>query len=310
VTLFLGSSPQSEVEATVRKLRAALKDCEGERELLRSQVERIEQEARDGHLIVQASTEEALKTHSEVQEEMERALKEAAEREAALETSVAAHQARIASLQATVATVEARASARDDALRFEITLAERKCQEAEAARDELAANSTEATLPLLRELQAANAAAARAKDAAADTEARLLARVQTAEAALLSAETAERGARARAAVADSTVKEATAYASSLADDLAATRQRCVCSQAPCLLQSRLLLCLLVFCVSLGCFFVLPGLTSSTRNAKTRCTACSRRRRRAPAVRCVRPCAYRSLLTRAFAYALARPASWP
>ena len=162
---------QSEVEGVVRKLRATLKDTESQRDELRQKLEALEQEAQKSQLIVQASSEE-------VQSEAARAEKEALEREAALQASVAAHAARMASLQATLAAAEARSATREDALRAQLASLERRCQELEAARDELIANDTEATVPILRELEAVTAAAARAADAAADTEARLLSRLQ------------------------------------------------------------------------------------------------------------------------------------
>jgi chromosome segregation ATPase len=155
----------------MRKLRAVLKDCEAERDKLSVKVEDLERDAVTGHLKVQATTEE-------VQSEVQRTEKEAAERETALLATVETHVARIASLQATLAAVEARVAAREDALRLEITSLERKCQDAEAARDELAASHADASLPLLRELEAVTAAAARATDTAAETEARLMSRVQ------------------------------------------------------------------------------------------------------------------------------------
>jgi hypothetical protein len=162
---------QGEVEAAARKLRAALKDTEVQRDELRQKLEALEQEAHKSKLSVQASSDE-------VQSEAARAEKEASEREAALQASVAAHATRMASLQATLAAAEARSATREDALRAQLARLERRCQELEAARDELVANDTEATVPLLRELEAVTAAAARAADAAADTEARLLSRLQ------------------------------------------------------------------------------------------------------------------------------------
>jgi chromosome segregation ATPase len=174
----------------MRKLRTVLKDCEAERDQLAVKVEELEREAVTGHLQVQASTEE-------VQNEVQRAEKEAAEREAALLATVETHVARIASLQATLAAVEARIAAREDALRLEITSLERKCQDTEAARDELAASHADASLPLLRELEAVTAAAAHAADTAADTEARLLSRVQVRSLASLSVATHGRFHNAR-----------------------------------------------------------------------------------------------------------------
>jgi hypothetical protein len=165
------SRKQSEVEASMRKLRAALKESESQSDQLRVRVEQLEAEARTGHLMAQASTEEVLQTQTELE-------KEAADREAALQLTVASHAARLSSLQAMLVAVEVRVAAREDTLRAEITSLGRRCQDAEAARDELAASNTEATMPLLRELEAAKTAVARASDALADTEARLLGRVQ------------------------------------------------------------------------------------------------------------------------------------
>ena len=162
---------QSEVEASARKLRATLKDTETQRDELRQRLETLEQEAQNSQRIVQASS-------VEVQSEAARAEKEALDREAALQASVAAHATRIASLQATLAAAETRSASREDALRAQLASTERRCQELEAARDDLIATNTEATVPILRELEAVNAAAARASDAAADTEARLLSRLQ------------------------------------------------------------------------------------------------------------------------------------
>ena len=159
------------MESTARKLRATLKDTEAQRDELRQRLDALEQEAQNSERIVQASS-------VEVQSEAARAEKEALEREAALQASVAAHATRIASLQATLAAAETRSASREDALRAQLASTERRCQELEAARDELIATHTEATVPILRELEAVNAAAARASDAAADTEARLLSRLQ------------------------------------------------------------------------------------------------------------------------------------
>lgn len=167
----LTQGEQSEVESAARKLRAALKDTEVQRDELRQKLEALEQEAHKSKLSEQASSDE-------VQSEAARAEKEASEREAALQASVAAHATRMASLQATLAAAEARSATREDALRAQLARLERRCQELEAARDELVANDTEATVPLLRELEAVTAAAARAADTAADTEARLLSRLQ------------------------------------------------------------------------------------------------------------------------------------
>ena len=236
---------QSEVEVAARKLRAALKECEAQRDQAREQLASMEQAAHTSHLMSQASTDV-------VQSEALRAEKEAADREAALAATVAMHAARVLSLQTTLATVEARAAAREDTLRAEVVALERKCQDAEAARDELAASTTDATLPLMRELEAVTAAAARAGDAAADTEARLLARVQArraplraaavmctadprgaqaAETALLAAETAERGARARATAAETSSRDAAGRAAALTEQLAALGARLDGAQA-------------------------------------------------------------------------------
>ena len=195
----------------------------------------MEQEAQNSQRIVQASS-------VEVQSEAARAEKDALEREAALQASVAAHATRLASLQATLAAAETRSALREDALRAQLASTERRCQELEAARDELIATNTEATVPILRELEAVTAAAGRASDAAADTEARLLSRLQvrvrvcgtrepcaarsdllrtqSAESALLAAQTAERSARARAQAAEQSSKEASLRAAGLAEQLA------------------------------------------------------------------------------------------
>lgn len=162
---------QSELEGALRKLRASLRECEAERDALSAKVHELERDAENGQLAVQASTEE-------IQSEVQRVTVLARERERALQVTIQAQSDRITSLQATLAAMETRTAAREDTLRAEVASLERKCQDAEAARDELAASHTEATLPLLRELEAANAAVARTNDLAAEMESRLLMRVQ------------------------------------------------------------------------------------------------------------------------------------
>ena len=99
-------------------------------------------------------------------------------------------------LQASLASAEALAAEREDALRGEVSRLQRACMQLEASRDDAAAQSSYAAVPLLRQLEELSRSAHEAGEAASETEARLLARAQAAEAAASEAQSAERAARA------------------------------------------------------------------------------------------------------------------
>jgi len=207
----------STLEATARKLRAALKEAESERDAARLQVEALQAEA-------VAAEEGAESDAALAHDDAARALEEALAREASLVTTLAAQAAQLANLTATVAAAEARASERQEALCADNARLERRLQEAEAARDELSSNHAEAALPLMRQLESLAAAATRARESAAETESRLQSRAEGAEALALVAEAAERSARARASAAEEKLRLAGAAACASAEQLQATHE--------------------------------------------------------------------------------------
>lgn len=206
---------QAEGEALSHKhswLRQALRDCEAERDVL--------QEAARA-AAARRSQEESTAVDSLVASR--RAREDSSERKSVL-------GAVVRQLQASLASAEALAAEREDALRGEVSRLQRACMQLEASRDDAAAQSSYAAVPLLRQLEELSRSAHEAGEAASETEARLLARAQAAEAAASEAQSAERAARARAAAADETARERASHAAYLTKELAGLRPRLTAEQ--------------------------------------------------------------------------------
>ena len=213
---------QAEGEALSHKhgrLRQALRDCEAERDVL--------QEAAHA-AAARRSQEESTAVDSLVASR--RAREDSSERESALAASVEAHVAQVRHLQASLASVEALAAEREEALRGEVSRLQRACMQLQTSRDDAAAQSSFAAVPLLRQLEVLSRSAHEAGEAASETEARLLARAQAAEAAANEAQSAERAARARAAAADEAARERASHAACLTKELAGLRPRLTAEQ--------------------------------------------------------------------------------
>jgi len=206
---------QAEGEALSHKhswLRQALRDCEAERDVL--------QEA------ARAAAARRLQEESTAVDSLvasRRAREDSSERKSVL-------GAVVRQLQASLASAEALAAEREDALRGEVSRLQRACMQLEASRDDAAAQSSYAAVPLLRQLEELSRSAHEAGEAASETEARLLARAQAAEAAASEAQSAERAARARAAAADETARERASHAAYLTKELAGLRPRLTAEQ--------------------------------------------------------------------------------
>ena len=194
------------------RLRQALRDCEAERDAL--------QEAARA-AAARRSQEESTAVDSLVASR--RAREDSSERKSVL-------GAVVRQLQASLASAEALAAEREDALRGEVSRLQRACMQLEASRDDAAAQSSYAAVPLLRQLEELSRSAREAGEAASETEARLLARAQAAEAAASEAQSAERAARARAAAADETARERASHAAYLTKELAGLRPRLTAEQ--------------------------------------------------------------------------------
>ena len=192
----------AEVQAVVRKLRQSLRECEAQRDELGERLGALE-----------ATSARAAEATS------------CGEATLAASLEVQAEHSRL--LHARVAETEALAAEREDSLRSEVSRLQRWCDELQSSRDEQTFRSTDASAPLLRQLDELTRSAREAAESSAETCARLSARALAAEAAAVQAQTGERAARARARAAEEAAKDKAAHAARASGELGVLMQRCV-----------------------------------------------------------------------------------
>lgn len=223
------SRKQGNLEATIKKLRQQIKEMETAATKIESkraiEEARIESAAKakarlESDMAAAANKHkielEAQKQHYEGLLQQSRSSQLAAEERAAaaakggLGKKLKEAEGRADALSETVAELRAglerqRAAAdlREDMLQRELREVERRCQGAEARHEELASNIPEATRPLLRQLEAMQAAAAANSEAWSAAERSLLERLSQAEGRAASAGERERIAGERLQAANS-----------------------------------------------------------------------------------------------------------
>mmetsp|Transcript_18990 Transcript_18990/g.52955 ORF Transcript_18990/g.52955 Transcript_18990/m.52955 type:complete len:620 (+) Transcript_18990:307-2166(+) len=220
-----------ELEAQVRKLRSAERESEAERERLMGRVQVLE-----GQLVVanEQANRSSVESHNQL-EQLERELEEA-RRSHALELGAAREEARRAAqkaeeererggaeqlaaaqereatllenLQSFRATLEERQTewdVKETSFRREIATLQDSLRDAEARSSETQYNSSEATKPLLKQIELMSSQHAAKEAAQQAIERSLTQRIKEMEEALSTAAELERGAKRRAAAAEAAV---------------------------------------------------------------------------------------------------------
>ncbi|GAB4819793.1 hypothetical protein N2152v2_006839 [Parachlorella kessleri] len=249
------SRRNGELEATTRKLRAQLRDAESERDRLAGRVEglevQLEEAQQRGQQAEQALADQAAAHEAELQEmqrsaelrlsvvnqqaqddahrSLEQAARESAEALAAAIDREAGLTHNIAQLRAQLEEWEER----EADWRGETSALESRVRDLEAVSQALQANTTDATRPLLRQIESLAAAASHQQAAARETEQRLSQRVKQAEAQLAGASEAQRAAMARAEAAEDAAAAARDAAHAAAASVADVKARCEAEQARC-----------------------------------------------------------------------------
>ncbi|GAX84327.1 hypothetical protein CEUSTIGMA_g11749.t1 [Chlamydomonas eustigma] len=240
-----------EQEAQIRKLRSGSRELESERDRLQLkvksletqlmelqersereaqhaavQIEEMERDMRDLRMDLKKQVSEAkkeaqdaiLKLESEAAKGSEQLLATSQEREAALTASL--HD-----LRATMESLSNNAADKEDALRGQITRLEERIRQLEAEKENMMNSASDASKPLLKQIESMASMAAAAREAAETAELKLQLRLQVAESAAAAAHDAERSALAKLAASEAAAAAALEAASSAVSSSAELKSR-------------------------------------------------------------------------------------